>query len=271
MIKKILIGKEALKKSNEPKKIIYDFMNLLGKDFRDKHVQKFIEYFKCEIYNKVCNKKEKFVIEIENNENKYYFSPEQIVSIIINKLKQDGERYYNNNIKKVVFSVPCNFNNNQRQLLKMAIENAGLEPLRIINKPTAALLAYNLEKKGQKILDISLDKYNLEITLLKVDDKNFYNDLSILDHESSYLGEDYFVCKIVDFCLYEFCKNSKKDKEINKEEIMKDKFAINRIKTASESLIKRLNFYDETYETYIEIDDFYDNKNLFIYIKDNIL
>ena len=140
-----LIGDAAKSSaSSNPKNTVYDAKRMIGRNFNDSAIQEEIKHFS---YN-VVNKNNKPVIEVDYRNEKKQFTPEEISSMILYKMKEVAEAYLGETVKDAVITVPAYFNDAQRQATKDAGAIAGLNVLRIINEPTAAAIAYGLDKKG---------------------------------------------------------------------------------------------------------------------------
>jgi len=140
-----LIGEAAKNSaSSNPKNTVYDAKRMIGRSFTDPAVQEEIKHFS---YN-VINKNNKPVIDVEYKNERKQFTPEEISSMILYKMKEVADAYLGETIKDAVITVPAYFNDAQRQATKDAGAIAGLNVLRIINEPTAAAIAYGLDKKG---------------------------------------------------------------------------------------------------------------------------
>jgi len=160
---------------------------------------------------------------LESREKKY--SPSQISAFILQKMKETAEKYLGQEVTKAVITVPAYFNDSQRQATKDAGKIAGLEVLRIINEPTAASLAYGLDKKGgQKIAVYDLGGGTFDISILEIGDGVFEVKSTNGD---TFLGGEDFDDKIVDYLVGEF----KKDNGID---LKSDKLALQRLKEAAE-------------------------------------
>ena len=133
------------------------------------------------------------------------FSPEEISSQVLRKLSEDASKYIGQSVQQAVVTVPAYFNDTQRQATKDAGKIAGLEVLRIINEPTAASLAYGLDKKdNERILVFDLGGGTFDVSVLEVGDGIF----EVLSTSGdTRLGGDNFDKKIVDFLLDQFAKN----------------------------------------------------------------
>ena len=161
----ILVGEKAVSQLIlNPKKTVYCVKRLMGKNYDDKNV---IEDIQSNFYNYTIKKQEGStrpaieIIDKYNNTN--YYLPEHISKLILQKLIQNAKAYLNTTISKAVITVPAYFNDAQRNATKLAAEQAGLEVLRIINEPTAASLAYGLEKKLPKTEKINLSLFDMDI------------------------------------------------------------------------------------------------------------
>jgi L1 cell adhesion molecule like protein len=139
-----LIG-EAAKgaAANNPKNTVFDAKRLIGNNFNDPKVQSDMKHFS---YN-VINKDNKPFIEVDFKGETKVFAPEEISSMILGKMKEIAEAFLGETVTDAVVTVPAYFNDSQRQATKDAGTIAGLNVLRIINEPTAAAIAYGLDKK----------------------------------------------------------------------------------------------------------------------------
>ena len=157
---------------------------------------------------------------------KEYTAPE-ISAMILSKLKQDAESYLGSKVTQAVITVPAYFNDSQRQATKDAGRIAGLEVLRIINEPTAAALAYGLDKgenKNQKILVYDLGGGTFDVSILEIGDGVFE---VLSTNGNTHLGGDDFDQRIIDLLVDEFKKSNDID-------LSKDKLAMQRLKEAAE-------------------------------------
>jgi len=188
-----------------------------------------------EVSYKLIEEKDQFKIRCSNlNKN---FSPQEISAQVLKKLADDAEKYLRQPIKKAVITVPAYFNDTQRQATKDAGKIAGLEVLRIINEPTAASLAYGLDKKlNEQILVFDLGGGTFDVSILDVGD-GIFEVLSTAG--DTRLGGDNFDKQIVDFLLDEFEKK-------NGISIRNDNQALQRLIEAAENAKIELSTLTET-------------------------
>ena len=214
-----LIGQPAKRQAvTNPENTIFAVKRLIGRSFDDPSVKKDIETSPFKIANS-----EKGDAWIEAKGNKY--SPSQISAFILQKMKETAEKYLGQEVKKAVITVPAYFNDAQRQATKDAGKIAGLEVLRIINEPTAASLAYGLDKKtNKKIAVYDLGGGTFDVSILELGDGVFEVKSTNGD---TFLGGEDFDNTIVDYLLSEFKKDSGID-------LKSDKLALQRLKEAAE-------------------------------------
>jgi molecular chaperone DnaK len=161
------------------------------------------------------------------------YSPQQVSAFILQKMKEAAEQHLGEKVEKAVITVPAYFNDAQRQATKDAGKIAGLEVLRIINEPTAAALAYGLEKnEGKKIAVYDLGGGTFDVSILEIGDGVFEVKSTNGD---TFLGGEDFDLRIVDFLADEFKKENSVD-------LRKDKLALQRLKEEAEKAKKELSF-----------------------------
>jgi molecular chaperone DnaK len=176
-------------------------------------------------------------IEISTDGKKQTYTPEQISAMILQKMKEDAEAHLGGKINKAVITVPAYFNDSQRQATKDAGKIAGLEVMRIINQPTAASLAYGLDKEHeQTILVYDLGGGTFDVSVLEIGDGVF--DVLSTDGDTQ-LGGDDFDQRVIDWLAEEFRKDSGID-------LTNDPSAMQRLKDAAESAKKELSSRMET-------------------------
>src|ERR1700712_5449678 len=165
------------------------------------------------------------------------YSPQQVSAFILQKMKEDAEQHLGEKVEKAVITVPAYFNDAQRQATKDAGKIAGLEVLRIINEPTAAALAYGLEKnEGKKIAVYDLGGGTFDISILEIGDGVFEVKATNGD---TFLGGEDFDLRIVDYLADEFKKSNGVD-------LRKDKLALQRLKEEAEKAKIELSTLLET-------------------------
>lgn len=143
-----LIGDAAKSQaSSNPMNTVFDAKRLIGRKFSDVEVQNDIKHFPFKV---VAGANDKPMIEVEYKGENKRFTAEEISSMVLTALKQSAEEYIGEEIKDAVITVPAYFNDSQRAATKDAAIIAGLNPLRIINEPTAAAIAYGLDSVGKE-------------------------------------------------------------------------------------------------------------------------
>jgi molecular chaperone DnaK len=177
------------------------------------------------------------LVKIEQDGKVEQYTPEQLSAMILQKLVKDAENHLGGKIKKAVITVPAYFNDSQRQATKDAGKIAGLEVMRIINEPTAASLAYGLEKnKEQTILVYDLGGGTFDVSILEIGDGVFE---VIATDGDTHLGGDDFDQRIIDWLVGEFRKDSGID-------LREDASAMQRLKDAAEAAKMELSTRKET-------------------------
>ncbi len=226
-----LIGQPAKRQAvTNPENTIFAVKRLIGRNFEDPTVKKDVEAAPFKIVNS-----EKGDAWIEAKGEKY--SPSQISAFILQKMKETAEKYLGQAVTKAVITVPAYFNDAQRQATKDAGKIAGLEVLRIINEPTAASLAYGLDKKqNKKIAVYDLGGGTFDVSILELGDGVFEVKSTNGD---TFLGGEDFDNAVVDYLVSEF----KKDNGID---LKSDKLALQRLKEAAEKAKIELSSAEQT-------------------------
>ena len=143
-----LIGDAAKNQAAiNPENTVFDAKRMIGRKFTDTSVQNDMKHWP---FNVVLGKDDKPIIQVSFNNEEKQFSPEEISSMVLTKMKEIAEAYLGEKVKNAVITCPAYFNDSQRQATKDAGAIAGLNVLRIINEPTSAAIAYGLDKKGDK-------------------------------------------------------------------------------------------------------------------------
>ena len=214
-----LVGQPAKRQAvTNPENTIFAVKRLIGRNFDDPTVKKDVETAPFKIVNS-----DKGDAWIEAKGTKY--SPSQISAFTLQKMKETAEKYLGQEVKQAVITVPAYFNDAQRQATKDAGKIAGLEVLRIINEPTAASLAYGLDKKSNKKIAVyDLGGGTFDVSILELGDGVFEVKSTNGD---TFLGGEDFDNAIVEYLLAEFKKENGID-------LKSDKLALQRLKEASE-------------------------------------
>ena len=214
-----LVGQPAKRQAvTNPENTIFAVKRLIGRRFDDKDLAKEKKNMPFEIVNGGNGD-----AWVEAKGEKY--SPSQISAFILGKMKETAESYLGEEVTQAVITVPAYFNDAQRQATKDAGKIAGLEVLRIINEPTAAALAYGLDKKDAKTIAVyDLGGGTFDVTILEIDDGLFEVKSTNGD---TFLGGEDFDMRIVNYLADEFKKENSVD-------LTKDKMALQRLKEAAE-------------------------------------
>ena len=204
-----LIGDSAKQQcSSNPEGTIFDAKRLIGRCFNDKSLQNDLRHFPFTVINGKGNKP---MIKVMVDNTVKDFTPEEISSMILSKMKQIAEDYLGESVTKAVITVPAYFNDSQRQATKDAGTIAGLEVLRIINEPTAAAMAYGLDKQHDKethILIFDCGGGTFDVSLLSLDSGIFEVKATAGD---THLGGEDFDNRLVEHFKSEFKRKYKKD------------------------------------------------------------
>ena len=246
-----LVGEAAKNQSSmNPQNTIHDAKRLIGRKFSDPYVQSDIKL--CPFTVKQGGG-DKSLIEVMYKNERKTFNPEEISSMILAEMKQTAENYLGSEIKDAVITVPAYFNDSQRQATKDAGIIAGLNVLRIINEPTAAAMAYGLEKKfteERNILIFDLGGGTFDISILTIDDGIFEVKATAGD---THLGGEDFDNRLMNHFIQFFKRKHKKD-------ISKNPRSMRRLRTACEKAKRTLS---SSTTTNIEIDSLFEGVDLF--------
>ena len=226
-----LVGQPAKRQGvTNPENTFFAIKRLIGRSFEDPMVKKDADMVPFNII-----KSESGDAWVESNNNKY--SPSQISAFILQKLKEDAERYLGEKVEKAVITVPAYFNDAQRQATKDAGRIAGLEVERIVNEPTAAALAYGLDKKdGKTIAVYDLGGGTFDISILEIGDGVFEVKSTNGD---TFLGGEDFDARLLQYLADEFQKENSID-------LKQDKLALQRLKEAAEKAKIELSSSEQT-------------------------
>lgn len=240
-----LIGDAAKNQvAMNPHNTVFDAKRLIGRRFGDREVQSDMKHWPF----KVIDKDGKPYMEVEYMGDKKLFSPEEISSMVLLKMKQIAEAYLGKEVPSAVITVPAYFNDSQRQATKDAGAIAGLNVLRIINEPTAAAIAYGLDKKKGKeetVLIYDLGGGTFDVSLLTIEGGIFEVKATAGD---THLGGEDFDNRLVNHFVDEFKRKYKKDLSGNPR-------ALRRLRTACERAKRTLS---SATQASIEIDSLMD-------------
>jgi len=231
-----------------PHNTVFDAKRLIGRKFQDQAVQDDMKHFPFTVKSGADSKP---MIEVEYKGEKKQFQPEQISSMILVKMKETAEAFLGKDVKNAVVTVPAYFNDSQRQATKDAGVIAGLNVLRIINEPTAAAIAYGLDKKQnsgpaeKNVMIFDLGGGTFDVSLLTIEEGIFEVKSTAGD---THLGGEDFDNRLVNHFMNEFKRKNKKD-------ITGNARALRRLRTACERAKRTLS---STAQTTIEIDSLYE-------------
>jgi L1 cell adhesion molecule like protein len=226
---------------------IYDAKRLLGRKFSDPMVQADLKHYTFKV---IPDGDDKPMIKVEDGKTYY---PEQISAMVLAEMKKTAESYLGYSVSKAVITVPAYFNDAQRNATKDAARICGLEVLRIINEPTAAALAYGLDKKcdtEKNVLIFDLGGGTFDVSLLTLDDGLFEVKSTAGD---THLGGEDFDTRMVSHFIDEFKRKEKVDIKSNQR-------AIRRLRTACEKAKRTLS---SSSSASIEIDALFDGKDFY--------
>ena len=228
--KGVLVGEPAKRQAiTNPERTIYSVKRIMGmmcSEPKAEEAKKHVQY-------KIVDKNGACAVEVDGK----VYTPQEISAKILQKLKNDAEEFFGEEVTDAVITVPAYFNDAQRKATQEAGKIAGLNVLRIINEPTAAALAYGLDKKGEeKILVYDLGGGTFDVTVLEIGEGTF----QVLSTDgNAFLGGDDFDQRIMEWLIEEFKSETGID-------LSNDKMALQRLKDAAEQAKKELSTKEET-------------------------
>jgi len=226
-----LVGQVAKRQAiTNPDNTVYSIKRLMGRKYDDPEVQRDLKLLSYKVA-KAANGD----AHVHMGDRDY--SPPEVSAMILQKLKTDAEAYLGEPVREAVITVPAYFNDNQRQATKDAGTVAGLDVLRIINEPTAAALAYGLDKKGEEVIAVyDLGGGTFDISILEIGEGTFQVKSTNGD---THLGGDDFDQRVIDWLVDEF----KKDQGID---LRQDRMALQRLKESAEKAKIELSTLQQT-------------------------
>ncbi|KXL43049.1 hypothetical protein M433DRAFT_70795 [Acidomyces richmondensis BFW] len=242
-----LVGDAAKNQyASNPERTIFDIKRLIGRKYDDKDVQKDLKHFPFTVVNKGGQPRVKVVVKGEEKT----FTPEEVSSMILGKMKEVAEAYLGEKVTNAVVTVPAYFNDAQRAATKDAGTIAGLNVLRIVNEPTAAALAYGLDKTDQErqIVVYDLGGGTFDVSVLTVDQGVFEVQATAGD---THLGGEDFDQRVVDYFVKAYNKKHNTD-------ITKNTKTMGKLKREVEKAKRTLS---SQMSTKIEIEAFHEGKD----------
>ncbi|XP_026424284.1 probable mediator of RNA polymerase II transcription subunit 37c [Papaver somniferum] len=244
-----LIGDAAKNQAAaNPINTVFDVKRLIGRKIGDSTVQSDMKLWPFKV---IAGKGEKPMVQVNYKGKDVEFSAEEVSSMVLVKMREIAETYLGSSVKNAVVTVPAYFSDSQRQATKDAGAIAGLNVMRIINEPTAAAIAYGLDKKAgnagaKNVLIFDLGGGTFDVSILTIEEGMFEVKATAGD---THLGGEDFDNRMVNFFVQEFKKKHKKD-------ISENPRALRRLRTSCERAKRTLS---STTQTTIEIDSFYED------------
>jgi len=242
-----LIGDAAKNQlTTNPENTVFDAKRLIGREWDDTSVQKDIQFLPF----KIIPKNSKPHIKVSTSQGEKVFAAEEISAMVLTKMKETAEAYLGKTVTHAVVTVPAYFNDAQRQATKDAGVIAGLTVMRIINEPTAAAIAYGIDKKdGEKnILVFDLGGGTFDVSLLTIDSGVFE---VVATNGDTHLGGEDFDQRVMDHFIKLYKKKKGKD-------IRKDNRAVQKLRREVEKAKRALS---ASHQVRIEIESFYDGED----------
>lgn len=242
-----LIGDAAKNQlTTNPENTVFDAKRLIGREWSDSSVQHDLKYFPF----KVIDKNSKPHIKLETNEGEKIFAAEEISAMVLVKMKETAEAYLGKKVTHAVVTVPAYFNDAQRQATKDAGVIAGLNVMRIINEPTAAAIAYGMDKKeGEKnVLVFDLGGGTFDVSLLTIDNGVFE---VIATNGDTHLGGEDFDQRVMEHFIKLYKKKKGKD-------LRKDNRAVQKLRREVEKAKRALS---SAHQVRIEVESLFDGED----------
>ncbi|OWA52015.1 78 kDa glucose-regulated protein [Hypsibius exemplaris] len=232
--------------TSNPENTVFDVKRLIGREWNDPSLQTDIKHYPF----KVINKAGKPQVQVTVQGAQKVFSPEEISAMILSKMKEVAEAYLGKRVTHAVVTVPAYFNDAQRAATKDAGTISGLTVMRIINEPTAAAIAYGLDKKGEKnILVFDLGGGTFDVSLLTIDNGVFE---VVATNGDTHLGGEDFDQRVMDHFIKLFKKKHNKD-------LREDSRAVQKLRREVEKAKRALS---SQHQTRIQIESIYDGIDL---------
>ena len=243
-----LIGDAAKNQlTTNPENTVFDAKRLIGRDYKDKTVQEDIKLWPF----KVTDKANKPYVKVNINEKEQKeFTPEEISAMVLIKMKEIAESYLGKEVKNAVVTVPAYFNDAQRQATKDAGTIAGLNVVRIINEPTAAAIAYGLDKKDgeRNILVFDLGGGTFDVSMLTIDNGVFE---VLATNGDTHLGGEDFDQRVMEYFIKLYKKKAGKD-------IRKDNRAVQKLRREVEKAKRALS---TQHQVKVEVESLFDGED----------
>ncbi|XP_001604460.2 endoplasmic reticulum chaperone BiP isoform X2 [Nasonia vitripennis] len=242
-----LIGDAAKNQlTTNPENTVFDAKRLIGREWTDATVQHDVKFFPF----KVIEKNSKPHIKVSTSQGDKIFAPEEISAMVLGKMKETAEAYLGKKVTHAVVTVPAYFNDAQRQATKDAGIISGLQVMRIINEPTAAAIAYGLDKKdGEKnVLVFDLGGGTFDVSLLTIDNGVFE---VVATNGDTHLGGEDFDQRVMDHFIKLYKKKKGKD-------IRKDNRAVQKLRREVEKAKRALS---ASHQVRIEIESFFEGED----------
>ncbi|WKY16165.1 hypothetical protein Q1695_001112 [Nippostrongylus brasiliensis] len=229
-----------------PENTVFDAKRLIGRDYNDKTVQDDIKLWPF----KIQNKNNKPMVSLKVGKDTKEFAPEEISAMVLTKMKEIAESYLGKEVKHAVVTVPAYFNDAQRQATKDAGTIAGLNVVRIINEPTAAAIAYGLDKKeGERnILVFDLGGGTFDVSMLTIDNGVFE---VLATNGDTHLGGEDFDQRVMEYFIKLYKKKTGKD-------LRKDNRAVQKLRREVEKAKRALS---TQHQTKVEVEAIYDGED----------